>query len=93
VYPGFCSCDTVGTNHPPYPDTCCAVVLASSLKYQVLETSAPFGDTIHAIDVALQIRYPPAPLGFKPRGAVVSKGILAQVVKLVILNEVPIPAN
>ena len=58
--PGFWSCDTVGTNHPVHPDTDCAVVLASFLKYQVLPTSALRGDTTHLNGDALHIRNPPS---------------------------------
>jgi hypothetical protein len=60
VYPGFWSCVTVGTNHPVHEVHVFANVFASSLKYQVLETSAHLGDTIHAVDDALQIICPPS---------------------------------
>jgi hypothetical protein len=55
VYPGFWSCDTVGTNHPVHEVQVFARVFASFLKYQVLDTSAHLGDTIQAVDAALQI--------------------------------------
>jgi hypothetical protein len=93
VYPGFWSCDTVGTNHPVHEVQVFARVFASFLKYQVLDTSAHLGDTIQAVDAALQIRNPPALSGLEPNGAVVSKGIVIQAVKLVIVNEVPTPTN
>jgi hypothetical protein len=92
VYPGFWSCVTVGTNHPVHEVHVFANVFASSIKYQVLETSAHIGDTIHAIDAALQIRNPPAPWGREPNGAVVSNAV-RHTVKLVIVSEVPIPTN
>jgi hypothetical protein len=59
VYPGFCSCGLVGTNHPVHPETCCALVFASFLKCQVLETSLVFGATIQNRPVCIQIRFPP----------------------------------
>lgn len=49
----------VGTNHPVHEVHAFANVFALSLKYQVLETSAHLGDTIHNIDDALQIICPP----------------------------------
>jgi hypothetical protein len=70
-----------------------ASVFAFSLQYQVLETSAHLGDTIHAVDDALQIRNPPPPLGLEPNGAVVSKVCVIHTVKLVIVSEVPNPTN
>ena len=58
--PGFCSCPNDGTNHPVHPDTACALVLASPLKYQVLPTSALKGDTTQAGDKpGLHIKNPP----------------------------------
>jgi hypothetical protein len=59
VYPGFGNCPQVGTNHPVHPVTACALVFASPLKYQVLETSVPLGATIQATEDALHIRNPP----------------------------------
>jgi hypothetical protein len=83
----------VGTNHPVHEVHVFANVFASSLKYQVLETSAHLGDTIHAVDDALQIRNPPASWGREPNGAVVSKVVVIHAVKLLIVSEVPIPTN
>ena len=57
--PGLPSCDSVGINHPVHPDTCCAIVFASPLQYQVLETSALRGLTTHLNGDALHIRNPP----------------------------------
>jgi hypothetical protein len=68
-------------------------VFASFLQYQVLETCAHLGATIHAVDAALQIKKPPARCGLEPNGAVVSRSNVIQAVKLVIVNEVPIPTN
>jgi hypothetical protein len=93
VYPGFWSCDTVGINHPVHEVQVFANVFASFLKYQVLETSAHLGATIHAVDAALQIRNPPPPLGLEPNGAVVSRVVVIHDVKLVIVSEVPTPTN
>jgi hypothetical protein len=93
VYPGFWSCDIVGTNHPVHKVQDCANVFASFLPLQILETSAHLGDTIHAVDDALQIRNPPPPLGLEPNGAVVSKVSVIHAVKLVIVSEVPTPTN
>ena len=93
MYPGFWSCDTVGTNHPVNEVQDCANVFASFLLVQVLETSAHLGDTIHAVDAALQIRNPPLNLGLEPNGAVVSKVVVIHAVKLVIVSEVPTPTN
>jgi hypothetical protein len=60
VYPGFCSCDNVGTNHPVKGVAqASAVKTASSLQDQVLETSLHLGATIHAVPDALQITCPP----------------------------------
>jgi hypothetical protein len=59
VNPGFCSCPVVGTNHPVHPDTDCALVFASVIKSQVLETSVVIGATIQPTEVALHIRNPP----------------------------------
>jgi hypothetical protein len=72
MYPGFWSCALVGTNHPVHPDTDCAVVLASFLKNQVLETSALRGLTTHLTGDDLHIRNPP-PNGLPTAGAAVSK--------------------
>jgi hypothetical protein len=61
VYPGFESCDTVGTNHPVHPVHAFAVVVASSLQYQVLATSVFKDATIHAVPTGpLQIYHPPS---------------------------------
>jgi hypothetical protein len=50
----------VGTNHPvEKPLQAFAIKTASSLQYQVLETSAHLGATIQAFDDALQITCPP----------------------------------
>jgi hypothetical protein len=49
----------VGTNHPVHPVTACALVSASFIKYQVLETSVTLGATIQPTEVALHIRNPP----------------------------------
>jgi hypothetical protein len=59
MYPGFWSCDTVGTNHPVHPDTCCALVFASFLEYQSLPTSALRGLTIQFTPPERHIRNPP----------------------------------
>ena len=59
MYPGFGNCPQVGTNHPVHPVTACALVFASPLKYQVLETSVPLGATIQATEDALHIMVPP----------------------------------
>jgi hypothetical protein len=93
VYPGFWSCVLVGTNHPVHEVQVFARVFASSLKYQVLETSAHLGETIQAVDAALQIKKPPEPSGLEPNGAVVSKTVSIHDVKLVIVNGSPIPKN
>jgi hypothetical protein len=60
VYPGFWSCVSVGTNHPVHPETDWAVVFASFLQYQVLETSLVFGATTQLVPPARQIRNPPS---------------------------------
>ena len=60
MYPGFRSCPQVGTNHPVHPDTLLAVVLASFLECQDLETSALRGLTTHLNGDALHIRNPPS---------------------------------
>jgi hypothetical protein len=44
-----------------------ANVFASSLQYQVLETSLLFGATIQPTDDALQITYPPPAAVPKPK--------------------------
>jgi hypothetical protein len=43
-----------------HPDTTCALVLASFLKYQVLPTSALKGLTTHLTGDDLHIRNPPS---------------------------------
>jgi hypothetical protein len=73
VYPGFWSCVTVGTNHPVHEVHVFANVFASSIKYQVLETSAHLGDTIHAIDAALQIICPPSQYSPNPGSSAILK--------------------
>ncbi len=75
MYPGFWSCDTVGINHTPLqPLQVFAVVTASSLQYQVLETSLDLVATIHArLPPVLQSKKPQARLGLEPKGALVSK--------------------
>jgi hypothetical protein len=55
-----------------HPDTACALVLASFLKYQVLVTSALGGDTTHLTGDDLHIRNPP-PNELPTAGAAVSK--------------------
>jgi hypothetical protein len=76
VYPGFWSCDIVGTNHPVHEVHKFATVQASSLQYQVLETSAHLGETIHAVlPPVLQSKKPPARFGLEPNGADLSKVI------------------
>ena len=57
--PGFWSCAAVGTNHPVHPETCCALVFAWFLKYQVLETWALDGATIQNLLDAIHISLPP----------------------------------
>jgi hypothetical protein len=49
----------VGTNHPVHPDTACALVFASAMLAQALETSLIYGDTIQATEDALHIIVPP----------------------------------
>ena len=74
-------------------DTCCALVAASFLEVQFLDTSAHLGETIQAMLLDLQIRKPPAAFGMKPKHAVVSKDSIRHIVELLIVIDVPNPKN
>ena len=50
----------MGTNHPVHPDTACALVFASFLEYQFLDTSAEEGATTHLVPPDAHIKYPPS---------------------------------
>ena len=65
----------VGTNQTPeHPENVFAVVTASFLKHQILETSLLLGATIQAVfPPVLQSKKPQARLGLEPNGAEVSK--------------------
>ena len=85
MYPGFWSCPQVGTNHPVHPEHVSATKLASFLQYQVLVSSAHLGETIHAVDDALQIINPPARFGLDPNGAVEQKVVESTLVPLTVI--------
>ena len=87
MYPGFWSCVIVGTNHTPLqPLQAFAVVTASALKYQVLETSLHPGATIHAVlPPVLQSKKPQAIFGLEPNGAPVSKVVEVTLVPLAVI--------
>ena len=62
----------MGTNHPVHPVDAFAIVTASSLEYQFLETSAFKDATIHAIPTGpLQIYQPPS-MDALPSGVLVA---------------------
>jgi hypothetical protein len=90
----------VGTNQTlAHPVQMVEVVIASSLKYQVLATSLAVGATIHAIDDSLQIKKPQEILGLDPNGAEVSKpkGVKGELLNIIVADvgeiEVDIPTR